>query len=72
MKKLSYIAIFMFLLSAGCASRQQAVELYVDAVSLKEQNEDEKAVQKLNEAVKADRGFSLTAKAPPHTRPPPG
>jgi tetratricopeptide (TPR) repeat protein len=59
MMKLSYIAIFALLLTAGCASRQKAVEFYVDAVTLKEQNEPEKAVQKLNQAVKADKRFSL-------------
>jgi tetratricopeptide (TPR) repeat protein len=50
------LAILFF---AGCAPRQQAVELYVDAVVLKELNQNEKAVQKLNQAVKVDKRFSL-------------
>ena len=56
-----YITIICLalLFSAGCASKQQAVELYVDAVSFRELNENEKAVQKLNLAVKADNRFSL-------------
>jgi superkiller protein 3 len=44
---------------AGCQSRQQAVELYVDAVMLKELNENEKAVQKLDKAITIDKHFSL-------------
>jgi tetratricopeptide (TPR) repeat protein len=59
MKNLLYIAIFALLFSCGCASRQQAVELYVDAVMLKDQNQPDKAVEKLNQAVRTDRRFSL-------------
>jgi len=50
---------FLLLFAAGCASRQQAIELYVDAVQLNELNENDKAVQKLNQAVKVDTRFSL-------------
>jgi tetratricopeptide (TPR) repeat protein len=59
MKKLLFITIFAFLFTCGCASRQQAVELYVDAVVLKDQNQPDKAVEKLNQAVRTDRRFSL-------------
>ncbi|MFH1370842.1 MAG: tetratricopeptide repeat protein [Planctomycetota bacterium] len=56
-----YITIICLtlLFTAGCASRQQAVELYVDAITLKEHKENEKAVQKLNRAVEIDKNFSL-------------
>jgi len=47
------------LFAAGCAPRQQAVELYVDAMMLKELNENDKAIQKLNQAVKSNSRFSL-------------
>ena len=47
------------LFSAGCSGEQQAVELYVDAVMLKELDEDEKAVEKLNSAVRLNKRFSL-------------
>ena len=53
------ITSLAFLFLAGCASRQQAVELYVDAAMLKELNQNDKAVQKLNQAVKTDKRFSL-------------
>jgi tetratricopeptide (TPR) repeat protein len=56
--KLTIISLAI-LFSAGCAPRQKAVELYVDAVVLKELNQNEKAVRKLNQAVKADGRFSL-------------
>jgi tetratricopeptide (TPR) repeat protein len=50
---------FLLLFAAGCASRQKAVELYVDAVTLKDLKENDKAIHKLNEAIKADKRFSL-------------
>ena len=53
------IACIALQLAGGCAGRQQAVELYVDAVSLKELNENDKAIAKLNQATKADKRFSL-------------
>jgi tetratricopeptide (TPR) repeat protein len=59
MKKIVYIIILVFLFTCGCASRQQAVELYVDAVMLKDQNQPDKAVEKLNQAFRKDSHFSL-------------
>jgi tetratricopeptide (TPR) repeat protein len=59
MKNLLYITIFTLLFTCGCASRKQAIVLYVDAVMLKEQNQPDKAVEKLNQAVRKDRRFSL-------------
>ncbi|MHC4412595.1 MAG: tetratricopeptide repeat protein, partial [Planctomycetota bacterium] len=44
--------------SVGCA-QQKAVDLYVDAVMYREQDENEKAIEKLNSAVKANRKFSI-------------
>lgn len=53
------IICLVILFAAGCATRQQAVELYVDAVTLKENNENDKAVRKLDQAIKTDKRFSL-------------
>lgn len=47
------------LFAAGCASQKKAVALYVDAVTLKDLRENDKAIRKLNEAIKADKRFSL-------------
>jgi tetratricopeptide (TPR) repeat protein len=47
------------LICAGCAQQEQAVSLYVDAVMLREMDETEKAVDKLNSAVKLNPKFSL-------------
>lgn len=47
------------LLSGGCAQEQRSVDLYVDAVMLRELNENEMAVEKLNSAVKLNKHFSL-------------
>jgi len=41
----------------GCANRQQAVALYVDAVELRELNDNDKAIAKLNQAAKVDERF---------------
>jgi superkiller protein 3 len=50
--------ILLFL--AGCAQEhKQAVDLYVDAVMLREFDENEMAVEKLNEAVKLDNRLSF-------------
>jgi tetratricopeptide (TPR) repeat protein len=50
----------ILLFSAGCArEQQQAVDLYVDAVMLREFDENEMAVEKLNSAVKLDNRFSF-------------
>jgi tetratricopeptide (TPR) repeat protein len=49
------------LFSAGCGQQQQqrAVDLYVDAVMFRELNENEKAVEKLDAALKLNKRFSL-------------
>ncbi|MFA5252168.1 MAG: tetratricopeptide repeat protein, partial [Phycisphaerae bacterium] len=49
------------LVFGGCGQKQQqrSVDLYVDAVMLKELNENEKAVEKLNSAVELNKDFSL-------------
>ena len=49
----------ILLFSAGCAQEQQTVELYVDAIALRELDENEKAVEKLNSAVQLNKRFSL-------------
>lgn len=46
-------------LSPGCMPRQPAVNLYLDAVALRELGQDRLAVDKLNEVVKADPDFIL-------------
>ncbi|MHC4573823.1 MAG: tetratricopeptide repeat protein [Planctomycetota bacterium] len=52
--------VFSYLLfSAGCNQKQQAVDLYVDAVMLRELNQNEVAAEKLNAAIKIDNHFSL-------------
>jgi len=43
----------------GCGNQQQAVALYVDAVELRELNDNAKAIDKLNQAAKVDGRFSL-------------
>jgi tetratricopeptide (TPR) repeat protein len=48
-----------FLFSAGCARKQQAIDLYVDAVMLRELDQNEVAVKRLNSAIEADRHFPL-------------
>lgn len=45
--------------AAGCATRQQAVDFYVDAVTLRENNDNQEALRKLNKAVEIDKNFSL-------------
>jgi tetratricopeptide (TPR) repeat protein len=57
---LTVVAIVIMLLSlGGCASSDMEVDLYVDAVMLNQQGENEKAVEKLNAAVQVDKRFSL-------------
>ncbi len=53
------VTSLIVLLSAGCSQKQQAVDLYVDAVMFKELNENEMAVEKLNSAVQLNKRFSL-------------
>lgn len=47
------------LFSAGCGQEQQAVDLYVDAVMLRELDENEMAIERLNSAVQLNKRFSL-------------
>lgn len=47
--------LFLF----GCGPNQQAVDLYVDAVMLREFDENEMAIEKLNTAVELNDRFSL-------------
>jgi tetratricopeptide (TPR) repeat protein len=56
----SLLVVFLiFLFLSGCSPKQQAVDLYVDAVMLRELNENEMAVEKLNKAVGLNERFSL-------------
>ena len=43
----------------GCSPQQPVVNLYLDAVALRELGQDQLAVEKLNEVVKADPDFVL-------------
>jgi tetratricopeptide (TPR) repeat protein len=43
----------------GCAERQPPVDLYVDAVALRELGQEQLAVEKLNAVIAADPGFAL-------------
>jgi tetratricopeptide (TPR) repeat protein len=55
-----YFFLFILIFSTGCSfPEQRAVELYVDAVELKELDENEKAVEKLDSAVRLNERFSL-------------
>jgi tetratricopeptide (TPR) repeat protein len=53
------VCIMGLLVSGGCGREQRSVSLYVDAVMLKELNEDEQAVEKLNSAIKLNKRFSM-------------
>ncbi len=53
------ITSLIVLLASGCNQKQQAVDLYVDAVMLKELDENEMAVEKLESAIKLNKSFSL-------------
>ncbi|MBN2456793.1 MAG: tetratricopeptide repeat protein [Sedimentisphaerales bacterium] len=52
-------SFFALILPVGCNQQQKAVELYVNAVMHRELDENEKAIEKLNSAVKANKRFSL-------------
>ncbi len=52
---ISAVILFCF----GCAQENQAVKLYVDALSHRELNENKQAVEKLNASVQANQRFSL-------------
>ena len=49
----------ILLFSVGCAQKNNSVDLYVDAVMLRELNENEKAIEKLNAAIQLNNRFSL-------------
>ena len=57
--RIPFWCVIILLFSAGCATEQRASELYVDAVMLVELDENEKAVEKLNSAVRLNKRFSL-------------
>jgi len=46
-------------LCLGCTPRQPAVDMYLDAVMLRELGQDELAVKKLNAVIAADPDFAL-------------
>ena len=62
--RVAYLAVCIFvtglvsLFSAGCANERKAVRLYVDAVMLNEAGQNDKAIEKLNSAVRASKRFS--------------
>lgn len=57
---LTAVAIVVMLLSlGGCAPPDREIDLYVDAVMLRQQGENQKAVEKLNAAVQVNERFSL-------------
>jgi len=53
------VALVALGLLAGCAERQPTMDLYLDAVMLRELDQDQLAVKKLNAVVAADPGFTL-------------
>jgi tetratricopeptide (TPR) repeat protein len=57
--KVFSVSLLCLLVITGCAPRQRAVALYVDAVELMDKNDPQLAVVKLNTAVKIDSDFSL-------------
>lgn len=54
----SFMLLVLFC-SQGCAPREQAIDLYVDAIMLRELGENELAVERLNSAVERDKRFSV-------------
>jgi len=55
----SFCFLLFTLFSGGCAQKQRVVELYVDAVMLRELDEKDKAIEKLDLAVRSNENFSL-------------
>jgi len=47
----------MLLLSNGCQQERRGVDLYLDAIMFRELNQNEMAIEKLNEAIKLDKQF---------------
>ena len=58
------VCIAALLLSGGCGQKQKAIDLYVDAVVLKEFNENEKAIEKLKHPARAGRLEGFLAESP--------
>lgn len=56
-----YLGLFCvtIMFSAGCAQKQQAIDLYVDAVMLVEDGDNSKAIEKLDSAIQVNETFSL-------------
>jgi tetratricopeptide (TPR) repeat protein len=52
------VVFLSLLLGTGCTSEQRVVDLYVDAVMLKELDQNEMAVERLESAIKIDKRFS--------------
>jgi len=57
--RISWLLGLILLLLSGCRQQQDAISLYVDAVSLREAGHNAAAVDKLNAAVESDTGFAL-------------
>ena len=55
---LSYFLPLGLLFVAGCTEQQRAVDLYIDAVMLKDLNQKELAIERLNTAVQVDNRFT--------------
>lgn len=53
------MGIVLSAILAGCSSQQKVVDLYVDAVMLKELDQNQMAIAKLDAAVKLNKKFSL-------------
>jgi tetratricopeptide (TPR) repeat protein len=53
------LTVLILLLPSGCQQRRKTVELYLDAVMFTELGQNQKALERLNEAVRTDRRFSF-------------
>ena len=57
---LGMMALAAVLAAGGCATNSgQAIDLYVDAVALNEMEQEQAAIEKLNQAVAVNKSFSL-------------
>lgn len=56
---LAVAIVIVLLYLGGCASSNREIDLYVDAVMLRQQGENQKAVEKLDAAVQVNKRFSL-------------
>ena len=52
-----YLTGLMLLLSNGCQEERRGVDLYLDAIMFRELDQNEMAIEKLNEAIKLDKQF---------------